>query len=119
MPQSAMLNTGLAENGRTPAENRLYASVAAHGRTRQQKLESAARAREARRAKARAKVIEENGPLPDEEIERLVDAEIRAQMTRMQAAALTARRRKAAEEKRAAEIEAELDATGLEDAGEM
>ena len=114
-------------NGRTPAENHLYASIGSNARTRQQKLDAAAAARASRRARAAERIVALEGPLPPDELERAIDRAISDQMNRARAAALTARRkaREAAEREAAAEAELEaaelenldLDATGLLDAG--
>lgn len=83
----------LGGNGRTKAENVAYARLAAAGKTRQQQLDGAERARQGRRAKARERVLATQPGLSGDVLEREVDKDIARQMVRMRAAALTARRR--------------------------
>lgn len=103
-----------ARNGRTPAENRLYASIANHGLTREQQLKNARAGWEGRRAKIAAR-IDPEGILGQAERDRLINRELADQLQRGLARALTARRkardlaaRKAAADAELAEAEADL-----------
>ena len=115
-------------NGKTAAENQVYARIARSGMTRDQELRSAEAARKGRRDAAARRITAVNGPLPGDVFERLIDRDISAQMDRARAKALTARRhaREAAEQEAAAVAglaaarleNLDLDASQLLDAGE-
>jgi hypothetical protein len=114
-------------NGRTPAENHLFAKIGNRGLSPQQRLDAAEAMRKGRRDAAAERIRARLGPLPEDELEREIDREIADQMTRARAAALTGRRKareaaeKAAQKEReyaaAAEDSLGLDASGLADCG--
>lgn len=105
-------------NGRSKAENHIYASLAANSKTREQQLESIAHARAGRRAKATERVLARQPHLTGDELQREVDRELARAMQKARAAALTARRQaRQAAAARAALEETDLDASGLLDAG--
>jgi hypothetical protein len=114
-------------NGRTPAENKVYAQIGQRGLTPDQRERAAAAMRAGRRRSAAERITARLGKLPPDELEREIDADIRDQMNRARAAALTARRKASEAADRAAQAEAaltaaevdnlDLDATGLADCG--
>jgi hypothetical protein len=55
-------------NGRTPAENAAYASIGAHGQSRQMQLENAERMRRGRREAARKRIIARDGQMSDQDM---------------------------------------------------
>jgi len=97
VPRAApMPDSGLADNGRSPAENREYAIIARRSQSRATELAAAERAWQGRRAKARERVTERDGELPPDVLERRVNMEIGAQLARARKLTLRRQRQQAA-----------------------
>jgi hypothetical protein len=108
---------------RSDAENRIYAQIARAGLSRDQELKAAASMRAGRRLKI-ADRLDPDRQLPVQELEDRIDAEIRLHLLKARAKSLTSRRKLRelqqqldADEEQSRQLDAELDATGLDDAG--
>ena len=104
-------------NGRSPAENKIYAQLGRRGLSRQQELDAAAAMQQGRRRAAGERVLARLGPIPGDQLEREIDKELDGQLMRMRAAALTSKRKAREAAEKLAEAERDLDASGLLDAG--
>lgn len=106
---------GSKGTGRSSAENAAYAQAASLVCPRAVKLTAAERARRAKIAEA---IIPCDDPLPPDELDRAVKAEIVGQMAQVRAAALTTRRKARVAAERAEQSERDLSgATGPADCG--